>query len=359
MESQAFLAEISEASQPMPTDIKSDRPLLKVFLEGLYDDECHLSKLRGLYFILKAIWTDVVQYHCKGIRKCGCGIAKVQECQCVPYPKLPAPMGMGGLNVNMLPFICGREFKDYKLPETFKQYEGLIKFCLHHQLKMNPNFLGKVCYITVWEKDAAVGNFLGHDCMHTQSGLNVNFPGGLDSKWQCRPYLKHRGVEWINNGGVYLMSNVPDSIRFWKCKVSDKFVKPNGNIEHMREFLPNAAKNCWNGLMESGRVYRITERTPLDCLPLKKQTKVQFFRITTSKVPFWCKDHYTENPLGVLPDPRSTEIVSNGQILKDWKEEALKLMTSEDTGTSAPCSCVFADQEKIPINTEVILHVHV
>ena len=79
-------------------------------------------------------------YYQKGIIECGCGSGLVQECQCAtcrsaPYPKFPAPMPMGGVNVTMLPFICGREFQDYKLPGYVKQYEDLIKFCLQHQMK--------------------------------------------------------------------------------------------------------------------------------------------------------------------------------------------------------------------------------
>ena len=203
--------EPSEASQPMLTDLLSYRPLLKVFLEGLYDDECSLSKLRGFYFILKAIWSDVKHYYQKGIIECGCGSGLVQECQCAtcrsaPYPKFPAPMPMGGVNVTMLPFICGIEFEDYRLPEYVKQYEDLIKFCLQHQMKRNASFLGKVCYLTIWERDLSPGEFLGQDCMQTQAGLSVNFPGSMGPKWKCSKYLEYKGIKWINSGGVYLMS---------------------------------------------------------------------------------------------------------------------------------------------------------
>ena len=162
------------------------------------------------------------------------------------------------------------------------------------------------------------------------------------------------------------MSNSPESTNLWKCKIKEKLVTKNGNIEHMREFLPNGAKNCWNGMMEPDKVYRITERTPVDYLPLKKQTKVQFFRITTSKVPFWCRDHYTASPLGVLPDPRITEIVSDGKILTQWREEALKQISipapsPEVTSTAAPCSCVSNEDQQSPsgsVNIQEILHLN-
>ena len=36
--------------------------ILKAVLDGLYDEESPLSNLRGLYHILKYIWTDVRNY---------------------------------------------------------------------------------------------------------------------------------------------------------------------------------------------------------------------------------------------------------------------------------------------------------
>ena len=40
----------------------SKNPILKVFLDGLYDDECVLSKLQGCPNILHNIWNDVREY---------------------------------------------------------------------------------------------------------------------------------------------------------------------------------------------------------------------------------------------------------------------------------------------------------
>ena len=33
--------------------------ILKAILEGLYDEDCHLSRLRGCYHVLQFIWRDV------------------------------------------------------------------------------------------------------------------------------------------------------------------------------------------------------------------------------------------------------------------------------------------------------------
>ena len=45
------------------TSQPKQRPILKVFLAGLYDEESHLSKLRGCDNIIKAIWTEVRDYY--------------------------------------------------------------------------------------------------------------------------------------------------------------------------------------------------------------------------------------------------------------------------------------------------------
>ena len=42
--------------------IKRDNFVLKALLDGVYDEESHLSKLRGQHHILKCIWTNVKSY---------------------------------------------------------------------------------------------------------------------------------------------------------------------------------------------------------------------------------------------------------------------------------------------------------
>ena len=79
----------------------------------------------------------------------------------------------------------------------------------------------------------------------------------------------------------------------------------------------------------------MSDRAPHESLPMKTTTMRQFFRIMTSEVEFWFKDHYTANPMGVLPDPRVTEIVvgeelsEDFQILNDWKDEGYEQICME------------------------------
>ena len=45
-----------------------DNPIVKTLLEGVYEDDCVLSQLRGCPHLLKEIWRDVRSYYAKIIR---------------------------------------------------------------------------------------------------------------------------------------------------------------------------------------------------------------------------------------------------------------------------------------------------
>ena len=121
----------------------------------------------------------------------------------------------------------------------------------------------------------------------------------------------------------------PDSTRVWNHQVNDESLEwelENGNIESIRERLPGQGE-----LLKPGQVYWMSDRAPYESFPMTQMTMSQFFRITTSEVGFWFKDHYTTNPLGVLPDPNVTDIVVGKEIseeklklVPDWKEEGYK-----------------------------------
>ena len=53
----------------------------------------------------------------------------------------------------------------------------------------------------------------------------------------------------------------------------------------------------------------ILSRTPHESLPLETSGYRQFFRLVTSQVSLWYRDHSTPNPLGVEPDPQITRVV--------------------------------------------------
>ena len=99
-----------------------------------------------------------------------------------------------------------------------------------------------------------------------------------------------------------------------------------GDIEHLRCALPKSS--CHE--LEAGQIYWITDRTPHESVPLEAGTERQFFRIVTSNVSYWYKDHSTENPLGVRPD-LFTKIVKGNKFSEDGVEvENVYSSSSED-----------------------------
>ena len=62
-------------------------------------------------------------------------------------------------------------------------------------------------------------------------------------------------------------------------------------------------------------------RTPHESLPLPEGAYRQFFRLVTSQVSFWYKDHSTANPMGVGPDPTITKTVVGDKFSRDGVEE--------------------------------------
>ena len=117
-----------------------------------------------------------------------------------------------------------------------------------------------------------------------------------------------------------------------------------GDVESLRGAMPGRGL-----LLEAGRLYWLTDRyvphilfkesthfstilhlhrTPHESLPIKEGAFRQFFRLVTSQVSLWYADHSTPNPLGVLPDPDVTRIVTGDKFGKDGvelvEENALK-----------------------------------
>ena len=368
------------------TRIESKNLVLKVLLEGLYDTESHLSKLQGMHHILKYIWVDVKSfwqahitlpdpdanwkdywrdYHDTASLILGPSVTfaapmghidNFRAEHQVDYPGFPAPTGT---NINMMPFICGYNFEDCKLPDFIRPYWDLIEMCLkHHHSRGSSSFhwpkrfssdLGKVYYLTIQESEVEAGQ------SQRRPGLHVDCPGwvklksanedqvrkgsGFSRKLNCFGWgaglrachvfnlpteikMLERDLPkenmYVTFGGIYIASNVPDSTRVWDCAVDGEVIGQHGDIEHMRSALGDLEEE--GEVMRPGQVYWITDRTPHESLPLKEKTMRQFFRIVTSEVSFWFRDHSTPNPLGVLPDPKITITVCGDKFSEEGVE---------------------------------------
>ena len=161
---------MSESNESSDTNSEDTRlvsnPVLKIFLEGLYDKDCHLSKLRGCPYIVMRIWKEVrnfwgekitlppindedsfkksgIRYDdeivnlCKESFKSETYFAPVHDmgkvgCYAHMARKYSFPEPTD-INVIMIPFIAGQNFKYCELPNYLQNYWPLIKACLRPQ----------------------------------------------------------------------------------------------------------------------------------------------------------------------------------------------------------------------------------
>ena len=325
-------------------------PILKVFLEGVYDEECALFKLNGLWHLLKEIWENVKEYWIKNLIETrsvrnkdkfdkGDLISYLNLNHPIDYQKFPFLRGCAidfgdgrgisfpkpsNININMMPFILERDFKKCRLPDYLKSYWGhLILLC-----QFDDDEIGKVCYLTIHESK------VDKDCSQRRPGLHTERPGKLElrsgshdgrekgsgmTEVQDNRIYHHWGMgigsydknSFKIKGGIFMASNVDDSCQVWDCQVmDDNLIGHLGDVEHLRSLLPESE------MMKANCIYWITDRTPHESLPLKKDTFRQYFRLVTSQVSLWFEEHSTENPLGVVPDPKITKIVKGSKFNK-------------------------------------------
>ena len=179
------------------TSQPKQRPILKVFLAGLYDEESHLSKLRGCDNIIKAIWTEVRDYYQSAVtdgtfnlntyrNSCFIDLQKISlpplqlqpweafslqdnksEGQSNNTPEFPPP---SGININMMPFISSEQFENCRLPKYLTPYRDLIRHCVRHEKERNSSSIGKVFYLSIEESKVELG------FPQRQPGLHVDRP---------------------------------------------------------------------------------------------------------------------------------------------------------------------------------------
>ena len=318
-------------------------PVARVLIQGLYDEDSDLFRLNGMYHILRLIWKYVISYWKQNIKdtyyprphwtndqgsKSFLDLSyhnlyhprPPHSCSSVNFPK------PSGLNINMMPFVMWDSFEKCRLPEYLKSYwEELIQKC-----PIGNSDIGRIGYLTIHE------SFVDENTSQRRPGIHTEKPGkvillrkvrkGKDKSDMAEgggfSYLKHEfygvwglGGMWRVNteleGGIFMASTVSKSCRIWDCQITkDDLIGEMGDIEHLREFLPNAE------MMTKNHLYWFTDTTPHESLPLEKGTYRQFFRLVTSQVSFWYEDHSTKNPLGVVPDPNITMIVAGSKFDK-------------------------------------------
>ena len=310
-------------------------PVARAILQGLYDTESPLHKLLGLHYILKAIWKNVVehwkarikkpdhyyftdpQYRGVESRRSYVGFVKAQTKVNVKRARVivvefPKPTD---ININMMPFLMGRRFKETKLPRYLRHYwDEIIQHCILD------DEVGEIGYLTIHECYVDEGTSQRRPGIHTESpGVAMLKDSKGTVKFIYHPWgggLRYMGDFDLHvEGGIFMASNVENSCKVWNCQIqrpevdSLDIVGKHGDIEHLREFLPADSET-----MAANQVYWITDRTPHESLPLTKGTYRQFFRLVTSQVGAWFEDHSTKNPNGVVPNPKLTRIVKGSKF---------------------------------------------
>ena len=326
-------------------------PITKAFLEGIYDEECVLFKLNGLWHLLKRIMQHVKKYwkesvvETRPIRKKmqfeeGDMISYLNLCRPVDYQRFPFLVGSmfddyyqqaeyvmkfpkpSNININMMPFVLYRNFKKCRLPPYLRKYwKRLIRKCT-----LDDEEIGKVCYLTIQESEVDENHSQRRPGIHTErpgrlelrdEELAVTNRGKGTSEIQNNEIYHHWGIGMASyekdsfkiKGGIFMASTVADSCRVWDCQIiDDGCIGHLGDIEHLRSLLPESE------IMEPNCLYWLTDRTPHESLPLTRKTYRQFFRLVTSQVSLWFEEHSTKNPLGIVPDPSITKIVKGSKF---------------------------------------------
>ena len=324
-------------------------PITKVFLEGVYDEECVLFKLNGLWHLLKQIWRYVKKFW-KASLKDTTSIRdklKFEEGDSVSYLNLMRPIDFerfpfasgcayvygdegvsfpepNSININMMPFILHESFEKCRLPSYLEEYwKNIISECIFDE-----DEIGKVCYLTIHESTVKANHSQRRPGIHTERpgrlALNGKLVSGNSegqgvSEIQFNRIYHHWGIgigsyekdSFKIRGGIFMASNVANSCQIWDCQImDDNCIGHLGDIDHLKSLLPKSE------VMEPHCLYWLTDRTPHESLPLKKNTHRLFFRLVTSQVSLWFEEHSTKNPLGVVPDPNITKIVRGSKFKK-------------------------------------------
>lgn len=197
--------------------------------------------------------------------------------------KFPQPTGK---MINMMPFIIG--MKD-SLPKEYHSYWPMIKSCPIDQREF-----GRIGFLSVRESLVKIGQCQSRPGIHTERPSCQTAWGG---PWGG----VHHPVKANRFSGIFMASNTPNSCRIWDALVD----KPGhlGDISHIKYLFPDNKSH----MMEENTLYWLTDQTPHESIPLQSSNLRQWFRLVTSNVGIWYRQHSTENPLGIEPRCKTIE----------------------------------------------------
>lgn len=96
------------------------------------------------------------------------------------------------------------------------------------------------------------------------------------------------------------MASSDGACQIWDCQVEQSKVDNHG------ELLLNSKAELQSKHMPcsttANQLYWFTDRTPHESLPVAEDGIRQFFRLVSSEIDVWWKQHSTSNPIGIQPD---------------------------------------------------------
>eukprot|EP01084_Bolivina_argentea_P114341 203587_1 len=310
-------------------------PIARILLIGVYDDNNPLSIFRGMRYLMKQIWEFTIQFNIhyyspyikintinkdsysyytetdtdtafEALHQWNVG-SPCWGSDAFKNLKFP-PCQNKEININMMPILMNVSNMDKQLPDELHGYIPLICACL----SADPSQMDKICFLTIHE------SFVEKGKTQRRPGLHCELPGagiGGNSEWRRKGW----GGGYDRKDGIFMGSNISNTCVAWNCKIVDRDDKPDtmvmdslGSLEHLKCLMPNDQKY----LLDGGKLYWMTDRTPHEALPMKQDAWRQFFRLVSSSLGVWYENHSTKNPYGIVVDKKITKIVKGNKFKK-------------------------------------------
>lgn len=202
--------------------------------------------------------------------------------------KLP---DFSGIRVLHMPVILGDLAS---LPEELVGYIPMLDACREAM----PDHAGKVCYLTVDEKEVKAGMTHRRPRLHVD-GYHKTEAGGSGGAWGGGGGGGSWGGAAPSGGGTGLLTVASaEGCRAWNQDF-DGEPEVEGDCEHLR---PQCREES-SQILEAGGLYWMNPLCVHESLPMPVDTKRQFIRLSLPSTADWYEG-CTPNPMGVMPTGR-------------------------------------------------------
>jgi len=141
-----------------------------------------------------------------------------------------------------------------------------------------------------------------------KAGTESNWGGGVCDYFYSMTGDDEDGEPDEYDGGLYMASNMDDTCMLWDALIAkgQGIATYHGGEEHLRNFIGMGTK------LKANELAWLTDRTPHEALSQTKTGYRQFFRLVTSDISVWFKQHSTPNPK--VPVPAHVQIIEGDKF---------------------------------------------